>query len=120
VVADEDHCTCLQRHLSQERDGTVSGEDAKPKQLVMALLDEMGFDSVDAGLLSESSRYQPGTPAYCPDPTIQQLPSLLQRAKRDKAAENRDQAAKLMAKLPLTSHRKSWCGSRAFPPDWIG
>ena len=78
----------------------VSGENAKAKQLVMALLDEMGFDSVDAGPLSASWRYQPGTPAYCPDPTIQQLSSLLQRAKRDKAAENRDQAARIMAKLP--------------------
>ena len=78
----------------------VSGDDAKSKQLVMALLDEMGFDAVDAGPLSESWRYQPGTPAYCPDPTIQQLLSLLQRAKRDKAAANRDRAAKIMAKLP--------------------
>lgn len=78
----------------------VSGDEIRSKQLIMALLDEMGFDSIDAGRLSESWRYQPGTPAYCPDPTIQQLPLLLQRANRDKAAGNRDQAAKLMAKLP--------------------
>ena len=44
--------------------------------------------------------YQPGTPAYCSDPTIEQLPSLLERAKRDKAPGNRDKAAKIMAKLP--------------------
>jgi 8-hydroxy-5-deazaflavin:NADPH oxidoreductase len=78
----------------------VSGDDAKPMRLVISLLDKMGFDAIDAGRLSESWRYQPGTPAYCPDPTIQQLPLLLQRAKRDKAAGNRDQAAKIMAKLP--------------------
>jgi predicted dinucleotide-binding enzyme len=78
----------------------VSGDDLKSKRLAMALLDQMGFDAIDAGPLSESWRYQPGTPAYCPDPTIQQLPKLLQRAKRDKAAGNRDQAAKIMAKLP--------------------
>jgi hypothetical protein len=78
----------------------VSGDDPNSKQLVMALLDKMGFDAIDAGPLSESWRYQPGTPAYCPDPTFQQLPLLLQRAKRDKAAGNRDQAAKIMAKLP--------------------
>jgi hypothetical protein len=77
----------------------VSGDDPNSKQLVMALLDKMGFDAIDAGPLSESWRYQPGTPAYCPDPTIQQLPLLLQRAKRDKSAGNRDQAAKIMAKL---------------------
>ena len=78
----------------------VTGDDLKPKQLVMALLDQMGFDAIDAGPLSESWRYQPGTPAYCPDPTIQQLPKLLQEAKRDKAPGNRDHAAKIMAKLP--------------------
>jgi 8-hydroxy-5-deazaflavin:NADPH oxidoreductase len=78
----------------------VSGCEGSSKQIVMALLDAMGFDPVDAGLLSASWRYQPGTPAYCSDPTIQQLPSLLKKAKRDKAAGNRDQAAKMMAKLP--------------------
>lgn len=77
----------------------VSGDDDRSKQIVIALLDEIGFDAVDAGPLSESWRYQPGTPAYCPDPTIQQLPKLLQRARRDKAPGNRDQAAKIMAKL---------------------
>jgi len=78
----------------------VSGDDVKAKQLVITLLDQMGFDAIDAGPLSESWRYQPGTPAYCPDPTIQQLPSLLQRANRDKSPANRDQAAKMMAKIP--------------------
>ena len=78
----------------------VSGDDIKSKQMVTALLDQMGFDAVDAGPLSGSWRYQPGTPAYCPDPTIQQLRKLLQRAKRDKAPGKRDQAAKIMTKLP--------------------
>jgi 8-hydroxy-5-deazaflavin:NADPH oxidoreductase len=87
----------------------VSGDDVRSKQLVMALLDEMGFDATDAGPLSESWRFQLGTPAYCPDPTLRQLPVLLERAKRDKTAGNRDQAAKLMAKLPAD-----------FPPQELG
>jgi 8-hydroxy-5-deazaflavin:NADPH oxidoreductase len=78
----------------------VSGDDDESKRFVMALLDEAGFDAIDAGLLSESWRYQPGTPAYCSDPTIHQLPLLLERAQRDKAPRNRDRAAKIMAKLP--------------------
>jgi 8-hydroxy-5-deazaflavin:NADPH oxidoreductase len=78
----------------------VSGDSDQSKQIVIALLDTMGFDAIDAGRLSESWRYQPGTPAYCPDPTTKQLRSLLRRAKRDKAAGHRDQAAKIMAKLP--------------------
>jgi hypothetical protein len=68
--------------------------------MVIALVDKMGFDAIDAGPLSESWRYQPGTPAYCSDPCIQQLPLLLQRADRDRAPRNRDKAAKIMAKLP--------------------
>jgi len=67
---------------------------------VIALLDNMGFDGLDAGPLSQSWRFEPGTPAYCPDPTLKELPSLLARADRKKAAGNRDQAAKIMAKLP--------------------
>jgi hypothetical protein len=77
----------------------VSGDD-ESVHIAMSLLDKMGFDAINAGSLSESWRFQPGTPAYCPDPTIQQLPLLLARAKRDKAPANRDQAAKIMAKLP--------------------
>jgi predicted dinucleotide-binding enzyme len=78
----------------------VSGDDARSKQSVIALLDTMGFDGMDAGPLAQSWRHQPGTPAYCPDPTIQQLPALLARAKREKAPVHRDQAARIMAKLP--------------------
>jgi predicted dinucleotide-binding enzyme len=78
----------------------VSANDMRSKQFVMTLLDKMGFDAIDVGSLSESWRYQPGTPAYCPDPTIDQLPTLLRRAMRDKAPGKRDQAAEIMAKLP--------------------
>ena len=78
----------------------VAGDESRAKKSVMALIDQIGFDPLDAGPVSESWRYQPGTPAYCSDPTIQQLPKLLGRANREKAPANRDQAAKLMAKLP--------------------
>ena len=47
----------------------VSGDDARAKELVIGLLDQIGFDAMDAGPLSESWHYQPGTPAYCPDPS---------------------------------------------------
>jgi predicted dinucleotide-binding enzyme len=78
----------------------VSGHDIRSKRVVLDLLDQIGFDPYDAGTLAESWRYQPGTPAYCPDPTLRQLPKLLQKADRDKAPRNRDQAAKMMAKAP--------------------
>jgi predicted dinucleotide-binding enzyme len=34
---------------------------------VIKLLDELGFDGVDAGTIDESWRQQPGTPVYAAD-----------------------------------------------------
>jgi hypothetical protein len=45
----------------------VSGDDPKAKQVVMELVNDMGFDPVDAGGLDESWRQQPGTPVYTAD-----------------------------------------------------
>jgi predicted dinucleotide-binding enzyme len=42
----------------------VAGDDEAAKQAVRALIDEIGFDTVDAGTLDESWRQQPGTPVY--------------------------------------------------------
>jgi predicted dinucleotide-binding enzyme len=42
----------------------VAGDDAAAKATVTALLDEFGFDVVDAGPLAEGWRYQRDTPAY--------------------------------------------------------
>jgi 8-hydroxy-5-deazaflavin:NADPH oxidoreductase len=42
----------------------VAGDDAQAKSVVMALIDELGFDPVDDGGLDDSWRQQPGTPVY--------------------------------------------------------
>ncbi|MEV7520592.1 NAD(P)-binding domain-containing protein [Streptomyces sp. NPDC091371] len=42
----------------------VAGDDETAKKTVRALIEELGFDSVDAGGLDESWRQQPGTPVY--------------------------------------------------------
>ncbi|WP_327671662.1 MULTISPECIES: NAD(P)-binding domain-containing protein [unclassified Streptomyces] len=42
----------------------IASDDAAAKQVVTALLDEIGFDTVDAGGQDESWRQQPGTPVY--------------------------------------------------------
>ncbi|MGV9266022.1 NADPH-dependent F420 reductase [Kitasatospora sp. NPDC003701] len=42
----------------------VAGDDAAAKRVVRALIDELGFDSVDAGGLDESWRQQPDSPVY--------------------------------------------------------
>lgn len=45
----------------------VAGDDAAAKAKVMALVEQLGFDAVDAGGLDDSWRQQPGTPVYCKD-----------------------------------------------------
>lgn len=45
----------------------VAGDDAQAKGVVIKLLDQLGFDGVDAGGLDESWRQQPDTPVYATD-----------------------------------------------------
>ncbi|MGW4561820.1 NADPH-dependent F420 reductase [Streptomyces sp. NPDC004561] len=42
----------------------VAGDDESAKRIVRDLIDELGFDTVDAGGLDDSWRQQPGTPVY--------------------------------------------------------
>jgi 8-hydroxy-5-deazaflavin:NADPH oxidoreductase len=52
---------------------TVAGPATEDKQTVFTLVDQVGFDPVDAGGLEQSWRLQPGTPTYCRDMTAGQL-----------------------------------------------
>jgi 8-hydroxy-5-deazaflavin:NADPH oxidoreductase len=45
----------------------VAGDDPAAKAKIMHLVDELGFDPVDAGTIDESWRQQPGTPVYAQD-----------------------------------------------------
>jgi predicted dinucleotide-binding enzyme len=45
----------------------IAGDDAGNKKIVSDLVDELGFDPVDAGSLAESWRQQPETPVYGTD-----------------------------------------------------
>ena len=60
------HLAALARPAgSTERSAlAIAGDDAEAKRLVTGLLDEIGYDTVDLGPLSEGRRTQPGTPAY--------------------------------------------------------
>lgn len=52
----------------------ISGDDARAKDVVAALVDDLGFDSVDAGPLASGGRkHQPGTPVYTADLRTNQL-----------------------------------------------
>jgi len=45
----------------------VAGDDANAKATVIRLVDQVGFDAVDAGSIDDSWRQQPGTPVYTKD-----------------------------------------------------
>ena len=60
----------------------IAGDDAGAKALVRRLLDEFGFDAVDAGPLKEGWRIQRDTPGYGPRRTAEELRRDLAAAKR--------------------------------------
>lgn len=78
----------------------VAADDDQARSVVMALVEELGFDAFDAGSLDASWRQQPGQPVYCSNPTRKELPSLLDRADREKAPVNRDKGLRLISRLP--------------------
>lgn len=65
----------------------VAGDDDKAKSVVMNLVDELGFDPVDAGLIDESWRQQPGTPCYGADFDADALRQALQAARPERTDE---------------------------------
>lgn len=67
----------------------VAGDDAAAKARVMKLVDELGFDPVDAGGLDESWRQQPGTPVYAADLDANGVRRALAEARRDRKPEFR-------------------------------
>lgn len=67
---------------------SVAGNEEEHKHTVQKLINEIGFDAIDGGLLSESWRQQPGAPAYCKDLDKEALAAALQRADISKRADN--------------------------------
>jgi 8-hydroxy-5-deazaflavin:NADPH oxidoreductase len=60
----------------------IAGDDPAAKRTVAELIDQFGFDTVDAGPLSEGWRIQRDTPGYGPRRTADELRRDLQSAKR--------------------------------------
>ena len=65
----------------------VAGDDAAAKSVVIRLMDELGFDGVDAGGLDDSWRQQPATPVYGTDFDAAGVKRALAEAKRERSAE---------------------------------
>ncbi|ACB64299.1 NADP oxidoreductase coenzyme F420-dependent [Burkholderia ambifaria MC40-6] len=83
----------------------VAGDDDDGKQIVMELVNQIGFDPVNAGSLEDSWRQQPSTPAYCCDYGAAMMRKGLAAAIKDEASVKRDRMPELFAKLgPNYSH----------------
>ncbi|HEX8018642.1 NADPH-dependent F420 reductase [Mucilaginibacter sp.] len=70
----------------------VSGNDQQAKEMVSVLINDAGFDAVDAGTLADSWRHQPGTPAYCTELSVVELKQALNQGDKGDAARLRDHA----------------------------
>ncbi len=71
----------------------VAGDDDAAKAVVIQLVDELGFDGVDAGSLDESWRQQPGSPVYGTDHDAEGVRRALADAPRERGADFRAPAA---------------------------
>jgi len=65
----------------------IAGDDANAKAIVMKLVDELGFDPIDAGTLGESWRQQPGSPVYALDYDAEGVRRALAQAERARKPE---------------------------------
>lgn len=65
----------------------VAGDDARAKEVVLRLINELGFDGVDAGGLDDSWRQQPGTPVYTKDLDSAGVRRGLAEARRDRTPQ---------------------------------
>ena len=71
---------------------SVAGDQQPAKELVLGVIDALGFDGIDAGTLAESWRQQPGTPAYCRDLDADGLQAALGQADAGRIAGYRAEA----------------------------
>jgi predicted dinucleotide-binding enzyme len=65
----------------------VAGDNPADKEVVIEIIDELGFDAVDTGGLDESWKQQPDTPVYVQNLNIQELKRGLAQASPDRKPE---------------------------------
>ncbi|MFJ7407611.1 MULTISPECIES: NADPH-dependent F420 reductase [unclassified Lysinibacillus] len=85
----------------------IAGNDVSQKQIIMDVVNQLGFDTVDGGSLSDSWRQQPGTPAYCTELTKEELTKVLKKANKEKAPFLRDKVIEMLSNPNLSplSHK---------------
>ncbi len=70
----------------------VAGDSVAAKDVVLHLIEEIGFDGVDAGVLDESWRQQPGSPVYAADFDAEGVKRALSMASKERTSEWRGTA----------------------------
>lgn len=65
----------------------IAGEDGPGRDLVHGIVDQLGFDPVHAGPISESWRQQPGTPVYGKDFDAESTRKALAEATPERTSE---------------------------------
>jgi predicted dinucleotide-binding enzyme len=75
----------------------VAGDREQDRRAGMRLVEDSGFDAVDAGTLAESWRQQPGAPCYGTDIRAEDLPAALAAAERERLPKRRDLAVAAIA-----------------------
>ncbi len=68
----------------------VAGDSQPAKDLVSILINDSGFDYLDAGALNDSWKQQPGSPVYCTDLNLSQLKRNIKNARRELLPGKRD------------------------------
>jgi 8-hydroxy-5-deazaflavin:NADPH oxidoreductase len=71
---------------------SVAGDQPPAREVVLRLIDELGFDAIESGTLADSWRQQPGTPAYCRDLDADGLRAALAQADARQIARYRAEA----------------------------
>lgn len=74
----------------------VAADRDADRALAMQLVEQTGFDAVDAGVLAESWRQQPGSPVYCTDRTRAEMPDWLAAAEQERVPKRRDLAMEVI------------------------
>ena len=75
----------------------VAADDGRARAVAMTLVEETGFDAFDAGTLADSWRQQAGTPCYCTDLSLAELPGALAVADASRSARRRELAVAVIA-----------------------
>jgi predicted dinucleotide-binding enzyme len=78
----------------------VAGDEPRAKEMVMQLVNAIGFDPVDAGGIADSWRQQPGMPVYCTNLDREGVQEGLLRADRSRLEEMRRKNESVMKSFP--------------------